>query len=193
MVRIRENEVEMYIEFEYYRVPDFWFVRQNRTGRPHPSLLYEYRKGLGFADLPNNVKPCSKGGKVVCNLVDSRWEEDCYIYVLSGTSNCSMSDTFSYKIGKKLALLRATNLGLGHELDSGLMFRLDNLDKADDETKIHLLNIHLISYLEKLKNAPNTLYFHPETAKIMPEIIGFRVKTSIIILKNHVWMGFEAE
>ena len=186
MVRIRENEVEMYIEFEYYRVPDFWFVRQNKRGRTHPSLLYEYRKGLGFADLPNTAKPCSKGGKVVCYLVADDW-------LAAGMATCSMSDTFSYKTGKKLALLRATNLGLGHELDSGLMFRIDNLDKADDERKIYLLNIYIISYLEKLKNAPNTLYFHPETAKIMPEIIGFRVKTSKIILKNHVWMGFEAE
>ena len=176
----------MYIEFEYYRVPDFWFVRQNRTGRPHPSLLYEYHKGLGFADLPNNAKPCSKGGKVVCYLVADDW-------LVAGMATCSMSDTFSYKMGKKLALLRATNLGLGHELNSGLMFRLDNLDKMDAEEKGLLLRVHVRSYKKRLNSAPNTLYFHPETAKIVPEIDGFRVKTSKIILKNHVWMGFEAE
>ena len=179
----------MYIEFEYQRVPNFWFVRQNKKGRPPPSLLYKYRKGIGFLDYPDNpdnVKPYSKGGKVICYLVADDW-------LVAGMSTCSMSETFCYKTGKEIALLRATNLGLGHELDSGLMFRLGNLDKADDEMKIYLLNIHLISYLEKLKTDPNTLYFHPETAKIMPKIIGFRVKTSKIILKNHVWIGFEAE
>ena len=173
----------MYVAFEYQRVPDFEFVRQNKKGRPHPALLYTYRRGDGFIELLT-AKPYSRGGSVICCLVGDGW-------MLVGTSTCSMSDTFSYQTGKDYALLRATNLGLGHELDSGLMFRIDNLDKADDERKIYLLNIYIISYLEKLKTDPNTLYFHPETAKILPEIIGFRVKTSKIILKNHVWIGFE--
>lgn len=176
----------MYIEFEYYRIPDFWFVRQNKKGRPHPALLYEYRNGCGFSDLPGNVKPYPKGGKVVCYLVDENW-------LTAGMSTCSMSDTFSYKTGKELALLRAINLGLGHELNSGLMFRLDDWEKISEEAKFLLIAYHINEYKNKLNSAPNTLYFHPETAKIMPELTGFNVKTSKIILKNHVWMGFETE
>lgn len=176
----------MYIEFEYQRVPDFKFLRHSKKGRPHPALLYEYRKGFGFAELSEKVKPYSKGGAVACCLVGDNW-------MLVGSTICSMSDTFSYKTGKELALLRATNLGLGHELDSGLMFRLDDWDKYNDEMKIHLLSIFLNSYQNKFDLTPNTLYFHPETAKITSEIGGFRIKTSKIILKNHVWMGFEAE
>lgn len=176
----------MYIEFDYYRIPDFWFVRQNKKGKPRPALLYEYRNGCGFSDLPRNVKPYPKGGKVVCYLVDENW-------LTAGMSTCSMSDTFSYKTGKEIALLRAINLGLGHELDSGLMFRLDDWENKSDDDKFLLLIHYVNEHKNRLNFYPNTFYFHPETAKTVSEWIGFNVKTSKIILKNHVWMGFEAE
>ena len=173
----------MYVAFEYQRVPDFEFVRQNKKGRPHPALLYTYRRGDGFIELLT-AKPYSRGGSVICCLVGDGW-------MLVGTSICSMSDTFSYQTGKDYALLRATNLGLGHELDSGLMFRLENWRKKSEEDKIFYINQYLIIYQNRLNTSANTLYFHPETAEITPEIEGFTIKTSKIILKNHVWIGFE--
>ena len=53
------------------------------------------------------------------------------------------------------------------------------------------INQYLIIYQNRLNTSANTLYFHPETAEITPEIEGFTIKTSKIILKNHVWIGFE--
>ena len=173
----------MYVAFKYQRVPDFEFVRQNKKGRPHPALLYTYRRGDGFIEL-STAKPYPKGGSVICCLVGDGW-------MLVGTSICSMSDTFSYQTGRDYALLRATNLGLGHELDSGLMFRLINFNKLEEYQKKIVLQAFAENHEKRLGFVPTTMYFHPETAKIIPEIEGFTIKTSKIILKNHVWIGFE--
>jgi hypothetical protein len=177
----------MYMIVEYYRLPDFQFVRQNRKGKPNPSMLYPYRKGCGgFLDLNAGTRPYSNGGKTFCYLIGDGM-------ALVGVATCSMSESFSYKEGKYKALLRATNLGLGHDLDSGIMYRLENWEKKTERDRVFFLNQCLTMYQDKTNSDPNTLYFHPETEKILPEIIGFTIKTSKIILKNHVWIGFEEE
>jgi hypothetical protein len=174
----------MYITFEYQRVPDLPFLRQVTKGRPKNAMLYDYHRGEGFVDWPEKVKPYAKGGATLCCIFGDFW-------MIAGMATCSMSDTFSYEKGKELALLRATNLGLGHELDSGIMYRMAALDKLDDASKIVLLET-LASFAEdKSGNISNTMYFHPETAEIFPKMTQFTIKTSKIILKNHVWIGFE--
>lgn len=174
----------MQIKFEYQRVPDLPFIRQSTKGRPNPAMLYDYQRGEGFVEWSEKVKPYAKGGNVLCVIASDWW-------MLAGMATCSMSDTFSYQKGRELALLRATNLGLGHELDSGLMFRLDNWEKGDAIYKINFLDACCLSYKLKLAAYPNTFYLHPETAEITPIIADFKYKTSKIILKNHVWIGFE--
>lgn len=178
----------MRIKYSYYRVPEVPFLKFSSKGRPNTGLLYEYRRDIGFLEFGGNTKPYAKGGYVLCTLYsgnDGSW-------AITGTALCSMSDTFSYKIGRELSLLRATNLGLGHELDSGVMYRLNNeFEKMPTDMMKFFLNKFVQQYQIKLNSTPNTMYFHPETAKILPEIAGFKVKTSKIILKNHVWIGFE--
>lgn len=173
----------MKIKFEHQRVPDLPFIRQTTKGRPNPAMLYDYQRGSGFLEW-TEIKPYAKGGAVCCVLTGEWW-------LLAGIAVCSMSDIFSYQTGRELSLLRATNLGLGHELDIGVMYQLQKWEKKLDDEKIFYLNLCLIMYQDKLKSSPNTLYFHPETAEITPKIDGFTVKTSPIILKNHVWIGFE--
>lgn len=177
----------MRIKYSYYRVPEVPFLRFSSKGRPNPGLLYEYRRDLGFIELSSRTKPYAKGGYVLCTLfgdTDGSW-------AITGTALCSMSDTFSYKIGRELSLLRATNLGLGHELDIGIMYQMDAINKLDNASKITFLETLARLSESKSNIAPNTMYFHPETALILPEMAGFKVKTSKIILKNHVWIGFE--
>ena len=173
----------------YHRVPEVPFLVLPKKGRPHPALLYHYSKKYGFDEFPNSdIAPHTRGGMTTVFLYgeDKTW-------LLSGMAVCSMSDNFSYEIGRKLALLRATNLGLGHnDLDTGLMFRFDNkFEKMDYEAKSSMIESYIWRYKNKYISSPTTLYFHPETAKIVPDIVGFTTKTSKIILKNHVWIGFE--
>lgn len=178
----------MRIKYSYYRVPEVPFLKFSSKGRPNTGLLYEYRRDVGFLELGHNTKPYAKGGYVLCTLFSDKDGD----WAITGTALCSMSDTFSYRTGRELALLRATNLGLGHELDIGLMFRLDDkFEKMDENSK----RLEIVSYYHRYKNkfisAPNTFYFNPETAKILPVFDTFNIKTSKIILKNHVWVGFE--
>ena len=177
----------MYITFEYQRVPDLPFLWQTTKGRPNPAILYDYHRGEGFVEWTKQVKPYAKGGATQCYIFGDSW-------MLAGMATCSMSDTFSYQEGKELAFLRATNLGLGHELDSGLMFRLDDkfskwMDQEKADLIVHFLSVYITRF--PTSKIPNTAYFHPETALIVTKNSGFNIKMSKIILKNHVWIGFE--
>ena len=172
----------------YDRVPEVPFLVLPKKGKPHPGLLYRYSKKYGFEEWPNSdVAPYTRGGATTVFLLD-----ESNGWMLSGRTVCSMSDNFSYKEGRERALLRATNLGLGHNnLDSGIMYRMDALKIMDDKGKSELLQV-LANWAKKKDGiTPNTMYFHPETAEIMPKIDGITTKTSKIILKNHVWIGFE--
>jgi hypothetical protein len=191
MLRIREKERQiMKMIVIYDRIPEVPFLVFSRKGKPNQGLLYQYSKNYGFKEFGLDTKPHTRGGATTVYLVDGT---DNTNWMLSGRTVCSMSDNFSYKEGRERALLRATNLGLGHDdLDSGLMFRLDNkFEKMDDKAKLLELESYFWRYKNRFISSPNTAYFNPETAKIIPEIAMFMVKTSKIILKNHVWIGFE--
>ena len=171
----------------YDRIPEVPFLVFSRKGKPNQGLLYQYSKNYGFKEFGLDTKPHTRGGATTVFLLD-----ESNGWMLSGRTVCSMSDNFSYKEGRGRALLRATNLGLGHDnLDIGRMYRLDTLVKVDEITKVILLNSCLMNYREHENIEPNTMYFSPEMAEILPKIDGFTLKTSKIILKNHVWIGFE--
>jgi len=170
----------------YDRVPEVPFLVLPKKGRPHLALLYRYSKKYGFEEWANSdVAPHTRGGMTTVFLYgeDKNW-------LLSGVAVCSMSDNFSYETGRKLALLRATNLGLGHNnLDSGIMYRFD-FKKLDDKGKISVIN-SIIETARTWGMEPNTAYINPNDAEIIPKMDGFTLKTSKIILKSHIWVGFE--
>jgi len=164
------------------RVPEVPFLRLPKKGKPHSALLFQYSRKFGFNGLGENTKPHTRGGATTVSLVDADEQ-----WIITGRTICSMSDNFSYREGRDRALLRVTNLGLGHsDLDSGWMYRFD--PKYFDAVALLAL---VAEARNKLKLEPNTAYINPNDAEIMPEIHGFTVKTSKIILKNHVWVGFE--
>lgn len=179
----------MKICVEHYRVPDVPFLEQSKKGRPHASLLHRYYRSAGFDDLPMTVNPSVRGGSTLVMLIDEG--ED---WLVSGKAVCSMSDNYSYAKGKNLALLRATNRGLGHDdMDYGVMHRLTEyfLDKATSKDRIQIINALAEHFKNKTGLEANTVYINAENAEIMPEIDGLSYETSKIILKNHVWVGFE--
>lgn len=172
----------------YDRVPQVPFLVLPKKGKPHPGLLYPYSKNFGFREFGLDIKPATRGGATTVCLVDNT---DNTNWMISGRTVCSMSDNFSYREGRERALLRATNLGLGHDnLDSGVMYRFD-FSKVDDIAKAIFLHDISSRYANKTGITPNTAYIHPDNAEIMPKLDWLTIKTSKIILKNHVWIGFE--
>lgn len=175
----------MKILIRYERIPHLSSLKFPDCGKPAKAYLFTYsRKRRLFEDYPNhNIKPYPKGGKTTVILSDE--EENVSV---SGTAICSMSDTFSYKIGKELALLRATNLGLGHsDMNSGIMYFLD-FSKADD-VAAELVKLCEL-YKAKKGEAPNTIYLNPKVGEL-PQLPGITMKTSKVILENHAWIGVE--
>ena len=86
---------------QHYRVPEFPFLLLPNKGKPHMAFLYPYSRIFGFIDFDSNIKPSTRGGATVVCLLDQVDNSD---WISSGGTVCSMSDNFSYKTGRELAL-----------------------------------------------------------------------------------------
>ena len=117
----------MRIKFTHWRLPDLHFERASR-GMPDKENLIEYSKGNGFyVSDPggeqykfDGLKPCARGGKTVCNIIDD--SDKLEKVIATGVAYCSMSDNFCYRIGRRIALGRAraavANFGIYQEFVS---------------------------------------------------------------------------
>lgn len=99
--------------FIYYRVLPS--LAKRRRGKPRRMDLFPYsRKLRDFTDdhVKSGVKPFERGGMTICNIIDA----DTKFILASGTAYCSMSDHFSYRLGRLIAEGRARhNLQYGEK------------------------------------------------------------------------------
>lgn len=117
------NNPQTNIVVRHFRVPSTPITKLMKTGEPPTELLVTYSRSLGrFAPQPliqfitkhseilknypvyfkigDWLRPHIRGGKT--EVLVERGDR-----FASGTATCSMSDAFSYKTGKELALERA--------------------------------------------------------------------------------------
>ena len=97
---VNKMESDYRIEFEYFRIPEFFGVPEK--GKPQSRDLVKYVRGEGFRiGSFKNVRPSSKGGQVCCCIGD---ETGTMGY---GIADCSYADNFCYRVGIQIALGRA--------------------------------------------------------------------------------------
>ena len=92
----------MKVEFSHYRIANKKGL--SRKGAPSSDWLMRYGKGSGFYSYNNIIKqklPFPRGGKTVCVITLDDGAQ------FRGTAVCSMSDAFSYKIGRAISHGRA--------------------------------------------------------------------------------------
>ena len=90
----------MKVEFRHYRIVDK--KRLPRKGAPSSDWLMRYGKANGFFSDPHYTRhPFARGGKTVCVITLDDGAQ------FRGTAVCSMSDAFSYKIGRAISHGRA--------------------------------------------------------------------------------------
>ena len=95
-------ESDYKITFEYFRVPDFDYLKTIKKGKPNSEHLVEYVRGKGFHGREiAMVSPLSNGGRVCCYIGDETRT------AARGVADCSYSDNFCYKTGREIALGRA--------------------------------------------------------------------------------------
>lgn len=91
----------MKVEFRHYRVMDR--KKLPRKGAPSSNFLRRYGKGSGFYGefISPAPAPFARGGKTVCIITLDDGAK------FRGTALCSMSDAFSYTIGRAISHGRA--------------------------------------------------------------------------------------
>lgn len=100
----------MKIKYRHYRVPQAYAKHVKKAGPPKNIDLQPYSRSSGFymhvnTRLAEEAKPMTKGGMTVCTITE---DGEYGVFVLAtGVARCSMSDVFSYKVGRELALERA--------------------------------------------------------------------------------------
>ena len=77
------SEVDEKIKFEHYRCDEYGELRRY------------------YRNVKNNWVPAPRGGLTICTITDGNGRE------FHGTSSCSRLDSFSYKMGRRVALGRA--------------------------------------------------------------------------------------
>ena len=97
----------MKIRYKYFRFPEYKYLSNyySTTGKPDTNKLLQYHRrkrnkshwGKGYW---RHFRPTTKGGAVYC-IVELEYAK------IITVAYCSMSDTFSYDIGKQIAYNRA--------------------------------------------------------------------------------------
>ena len=101
--------------FSHFRIPEHLFEADEDTkGAPHKSILIRFSRGLGFFFVQSKqdtailqklkLQPSARGGMTHCELIDNAGT-----VVSFGQALCSLSDNFSYAVGRTIALERATH------------------------------------------------------------------------------------
>lgn len=96
----------MNIRYKYYRLPNYKSHDYPTSGRPNIKHLQQYFRhknwlGNHWKNMYHGIfKPTTKGGAVYC-IVELEYTK------IITVAYCSMSDTFSYDIGKQIAYNRA--------------------------------------------------------------------------------------
>jgi hypothetical protein len=93
------------VVFQHYRVPDDMVMPRIKgwpdpKGEPSERILFHYRKGV------DRWTPSLFGGKTVCMI------ETTDGWFKTAEAMCSLSDPFSYKVGREIAYTRALEMAL---------------------------------------------------------------------------------
>lgn len=95
--------MELTCVFKHYRIPDHCDLLDSakKKGKPPFIVLLPYSRH----DRPGWT-PTPRGGKTVC-LLQERDGDQSVTVVAEGIALCSMSDTFCYATGRRVAFLHA--------------------------------------------------------------------------------------
>jgi hypothetical protein len=105
-----DKEYSVKSRYSHFRVPSIDNLKGLRRGSPEEGHLFSYSRGVGWIEKSSgvggntwkNIRPLERGGKTVCEMVDSDGN-----VVVRGVAVCSFSDHFSYMMGRRIAFGRA--------------------------------------------------------------------------------------
>lgn len=101
--------------FRHWRIPTANdSMAQHSKGRPPQASMYRYSRGTGFVTVSSRnphrlvlhvgVVPRARGGMTQCLFINNAGT-----VIAAGRAMCSMSDNFNYRVGRDIALERATH------------------------------------------------------------------------------------